>query len=738
MLGLAALEYARMDDPYHSLFLQLAAGAARCRVITEHGRVLRLEVLDENPAFAPHRDALPDLLETVAQAPTRCQRQIHGALLEISVLPVAADEVMVLVEDVSGRALLEQRLRESQSRFEQAFHGNAAAMVIAHQGDLRILDVNPRWLELFGATREEVIGRTSVELGLITESRAATRVAQHRAFAGGYDIELELQTRTGANLVVLASAKPIQIPEGPCTLTTLIDITGRKHAEEAFAVAFSASPAGMMLVEVASDVTVAVNTRLLELTGATRDDLVGRRSRDIALSLQPSRDELLAEIARTGRLDGVEVELASTRGRGVWTLASTELITLRGKLHRLSVFTDITGRKRHERRLHTKHAVGRSLAEAADLEAALPPVLDALCRDEDWACGGVWLLDDALRCRGTWCDDGDATELLSALPVDRLLDEVRASRAAQLHLDAGLRVLAFPILRGTTVLGLVALVARGEIAALDAADRGLYSSVGHLLGLFVERTRAEAALRELNSELERRVSERTRALEISNRDLESFGSSVSHDLRAPLRAIDGFSQILREDFGAAMPAEASELVARIHASGERMRSLIDSLLSFSRLGRGALRRSRVELDPLVRSVLDELLVGRGLADRLDLTLGPLGSCHADPALLRPVWQNLIDNALKYARNRERVVLDIGCEVRAGEIVYHVCDNGVGFDMAHVDRLFSVFQRLHSAAEFEGTGIGLANVRRIIERHDGWVAATSELGRGSRFEFTLGA
>ncbi|MBL0215865.1 MAG: hypothetical protein IPQ07_18540 [Myxococcales bacterium] len=234
------------------------------------------------------------------------------------------------------------------------------------------------------------------------------------------------------------------------------------------------------------------------------------------------------------------------------------------------------------------------------------------------------------------------------------------------------------------------------------------------------------------------MSERTSALEASNRDLEAFTSSVSHDLRAPLRAIDGFSAILLEDFAAALPEDARELLGNIRESGERLRDLIDGLLSFARLGTHGLRRAPVEVGPLVRSVLDELLSTRGLGDRLELRILPLGTCDADPSLLRAVWTNLIDNALKYSRGREHIVIEIGRELRDEEVIYYVRDNGVGFDMDYAHRLFGVFQRLHSAREFEGTGVGLANVRRIVERHHGRVAATSELGRGSRFEFTLGA
>jgi light-regulated signal transduction histidine kinase (bacteriophytochrome) len=236
------------------------------------------------------------------------------------------------------------------------------------------------------------------------------------------------------------------------------------------------------------------------------------------------------------------------------------------------------------------------------------------------------------------------------------------------------------------------------------------------------------------------VLDRTRELESTNRDLEAFGYSVSHDLRAPLRAIAGFSDVLLEDFSAELPDEARRLLQRIHGNGERLHRLVEDLLAFSRLGRGELRRAPVELDPLVRSVCDELISGSrsALGDRLDLRVSPLGRAYADASLLRTVWTNLIDNALKYAQHRDRIVIEIGREQRGDEAFYLVRDNGVGFDMAHAGRLFGVFQRLHSPTEFEGTGIGLANVRRIIERHCGRIAAVSEPDRGTTFEFTLGA
>lgn len=757
------MQVAGRPDPYRALFEQLAAGAARCRVVVEPGQALAVEVIEENAAFAPFRAVIAPLHEAIGRvratgAAETATLRLEAATLSVTVVPTTSDEVMVVVTDVSDRERLVERSQASENRFEQAFHGNAAAMVIAHQSDLRIIDVNPRWLELFGATRDQVIGRTSTELGLISAEAARARIAQHKRFVDGYESELELRTVAGGRVTVLASAKPIQIEEGVCTLTTLIDITARKHAEEAFAVAFNASPAGMLLVEATTDRVVSVNQRMLDMTGRTREELVGRTVSEVAFVKTPARSELLAQIERTGRLEAAEIQLETKDGAGVWTLASAEVITLQDKVHRLSVFTDIRGRKLFERRLLTQHAIGHILAQSSELETAVPPVIEALCIGEGWECGAMWLPDDTgdLRCRGTWHRLGDphALETIVRATVagrsQNVIGRVLATGTPErfeldpsgamsaVALAAGMSTaLVLPILRGTEVLGVVALAGTNPATALDAAELGIVDSVGRMLGLFVERARAEASLRELNAELERRVTERTQALETMNRELEAFTSTVSHDLRAPLRTISGFSAILLEDFAADLPAEAQRLLGSIREGGDRLRNLIEDLLAFSHLGRSALRRRRIDVEPLVRSVLDELLAGRNLGERLELRVHPLGTCEADPSLLRAVWTNLLDNALKYARDRPVIEIEIGTEIRDGETHYYVRDNGVGFDMAQAGRLFGVFQRLHSSREFEGTGVGLANVRRIVERHHGRITARAEVGRGATFEFTLG-
>ncbi len=229
-----------------------------------------------------------------------------------------------------------------------------------------------------------------------------------------------------------------------------------------------------------------------------------------------------------------------------------------------------------------------------------------------------------------------------------------------------------------------------------------------------------------------------RALREANKELEAFSYSVSHDLRAPLRSIDGFAKVLVEDFGPSLAPEAQRCLGIIQKSAGRMGELIDDLLEFSRLSRSELERHTVDAERLVREVWFEL--GRQDQDRTaELIVGRLPKCRADRRLLKQVWTNLLSNALKYSRPRQKPRIEIGSlddEQQPDDVVYWIRDNGVGFDQQYVGKLFGVFQRLHRADEFEGTGVGLALVDRIVQRHGGRVWAEGRLNEGATFYFTL--
>lgn len=246
---------------------------------------------------------------------------------------------------------------------------------------------------------------------------------------------------------------------------------------------------------------------------------------------------------------------------------------------------------------------------------------------------------------------------------------------------------------------------------------------------------AEWSLRQLNAELEDRVRERTAEIERSAREHEAFSYSVSHDLRAPLRGISGFTSILAEDHAAQLDAEGRRLLEIIIRDTRRMGELIDDLLAFSRFGRQQLEPAPVDMNELVREVWADLAnSSHGSAVRL--AAGPLPPAHGDRPLLRQVWFNLLSNALKFSARQPDPVVEVGGVTADDLHTYQVRDHGVGFDPRFADKLFGVFQRLHSEDEFEGTGVGLAIVQRIVQRHGGTVQAASRPGEGATFTFTL--
>lgn len=250
------------------------------------------------------------------------------------------------------------------------------------------------------------------------------------------------------------------------------------------------------------------------------------------------------------------------------------------------------------------------------------------------------------------------------------------------------------------------------------------------------RKRAQDRIAALKEELELRVAERAEQLEVANRELEAFTYSVSHDLRAPLRAIDGYSRLLLEDHADALDDEARRYLETVRASTQEMGELIDGLLRFSRLGNEPLTRCAVEPSELVASVLDELLAGLD-GRQVDVDVGELPLVEADPLLLRQVFANLLANAFKYTRSRPVAHVAVEAVEQDGETRFAVRDDGIGFDMRFADKLFGVFQRLNRVEEYEGSGLGLALVERIVHRHGGRVWAEAVEGEGATFYFTLG-
>ena len=287
-----------------------------------------------------------------------------------------------------------------------------------------------------------------------------------------------------------------------------------------------------------------------------------------------------------------------------------------------------------------------------------------------------------------------------------------------------------PIRARGAIIGTLSMVRSGPGRGYTSDDLTLLQDMADRAGLAIETAR-------LYDDLERRVRLRTADLEIVNKELEAFSYSVSHDLRAPLRAIDGFSQALLADHAGQLDEDGRGYLERVRGAAQRMAQLIDDLLSLSKITRAQLKRERVDLTEVAQKILTEL--GSRDPERKVATRVAEGLVvQADPRLLTVMLENLLGNAWKFTSKQSAASIEVGTELRGNETVYLVRDNGAGFAMEHATKLFAPFQRLHAASDFEGTGIGLATVYRVVTRHGGRVWAEAEPGQGATFFFTLGA
>lgn len=276
------------------------------------------------------------------------------------------------------------------------------------------------------------------------------------------------------------------------------------------------------------------------------------------------------------------------------------------------------------------------------------------------------------------------------------------------------------------------LVGASHQIAIAIENARLYEALQQELS---ERKRAEERALELSAGLEQSVQQRTAELQAMNQELESFTYSVSHDLRAPVRGISGLSHILVQDYTAELPEEAQSYLLRIEASARQMGNLIDDLLAFSRLGRQPMHRNIVDTDSLVRDVADRLL-DESANKNILLQIAHLPRVFGDAGLLRQVFVNLLANAIKFSRKQQEPMIEVGWREEGSESIFYIRDNGAGFDMAYAGNLFGVFKRLHHADEFEGTGVGLAIVQRILQKHGGHIWAEAAVDKGATFYFTL--
>jgi PAS domain S-box-containing protein len=491
------------------------------------------------------------------------------------------------------------------------------------------------------------------------------------------------------------------------------------------------------------------------------------------LYLRPQdRKIVLQALEQKGELFGFETQYKKKNGEVIWVLVSTKAIRDKdGELKYFQGFAiDITERKRAEEEISWNLAINQALSAlfipivtvGANIEQISDIILEKSRQLTSSAHGFVAEIDPATgdqiahtltgmmhECKivkkelrkirfarrvdglynGLW---GHALNTQASFYSNAPVEHPASAGIPEGHIGID-RFLAVPVLLNGESVGQIAL----SNSARDYTERDLdtVNRFAELYALAIQYKRAEEKIRKLNQELEQRVTKRTAQLEAVNKELEAFAYSVSHDLRAPLRHIDGFLELLQERTRTAFDDQSRHYIDAIADTVARMGLLIDNLLSFSRMGRSDITRQPVDLATVVHEVILELepeTRGRSI----HWQVADLPVVTGDQAMLRMALVNLIANAVKFTKPRDRAEIEIGCQSGQGEAVVFVRDNGVGFDMAYVDKLFGVFQRLHRAEEFEGTGIGLANVRRIITRHGGRTWAEGKPDQGASFYFAL--
>jgi signal transduction histidine kinase len=421
---------------------------------------------------------------------------------------------------------------------------------------------------------------------------------------------------------------------------------------------------------------------------------------------------------------------------------------------------EIRERRQAEAEMQLLRDVAIGVGVAEDLEQAVRHVLIQICNTTEWDFAEVWVPDseqNRLICYPAWFTrrpgmeefrrvslpltfvkgegfPGKAWTEARPIVLHELGDPERFVRATA-AVKAGLKsAVAVPVLSGDYVELILCFYLSGD-EDLAASRLKVVAAVAAQIGLLIGRKKAEDEVRMLNQDLERRVMERTEELLAANRELESFSYTVSHDLRAPLRAINGFSNLLSESNAERLDEKGRRYLLTIAEATRRMGQLIDDLLMFAKLNRQQIRTEPVSLDGMFDEMLEELHIIEGFRD-VAIERGELPLIQGDRLLIRQAFFNLLSNAFKFTRKRADARIVITGERQPGSVVVSIADNGTGFDMKYANHLFNIFQRLHSEDDFEGTGVGLSIVHRIVHRHGGRVWFEATPGEGATFSVML--
>ena len=645
-------------------------------------------------------------------------------------LPSRNDEIGALAEAFSSlfSALREREtgLKKSEEKFAKAFQSNPDFIMINRMSDGLIIEVNRGFEILTGYPAAEAVGRTTSELGLWANPEGREQMIERLKVEGSVrDLEARFVARDGSLREVLNSATIIELDGVPHVIGTSRDITELKRAQEAlrrseerFAKAFNANPNYSSVSRLEDGRFVAVNKGFERLTGWTAQEVLGRSALDIGLWAVPAeREELVGHLKADGEWMGFKVHFRKKSGEIMLVEGSCVVAEIGGEQQIIGVARDITEVQRAEDALRQSEEKFAKVFHASPDGIMVLHAEDGLILDINES---FEKLLERSREEVVGCTVGDIGLWANPKLRNRFIAEVRAK-----GMVSGYEILMRTKsgrLRDTTV----------STVLIDIAGTPCLISIARDV---TDQRHAEEEIRNLNVTLEQRVRERTADLEAAMRELESFSYSVSHDLRSPLRAIAGYARVIEEDHAQRIGAEGRSQLQRIVSNAIRMGEIIDDLLDFSRIGRAELKRVSIDMAGLAREVLAEMPEA-GAGNRMEVSLKAMPAVLADRSLIRQVWSNLLSNAVKYSRKQERVAIEIGGHVEGGEARFYVRDNGIGFDMAYASKLFHVFQRLHRDTAFEGTGVGLAIVARIVQRHGGRVWAEGIPDQGATFHFAL--
>ncbi len=687
------------------------------------------------------------------------------------------EHMLVWSRDITARKRAELALRESET-LVRSITDHSEDIIFVKDRDSRFLFMNPAGLKQNGFTLEQILGHSDMELNPNAAEAATSMATDLRVMSSRQTetTEEEVSLPSGGKRVLLTTKTTRLDPNGNVIGLVGIsrDITDRKRAEEAlreseerFRSLYTSMTEVVALHEIVTDSKgQAVDYRILDINpsytkvmGISRDRAVGALASQLYGVDKMPYLNIYDRVAATGEPASFEAFIPLLSKHFEISVFSPQ----RG--HFAIVASDISDRKQAESRLAKQQALlegmNRILREAIRCETETELADKCLTVAQELTGSQFGLIQELNATGNADClamtspggevckmPQSEAAVLLRDMPMRGLLANVIQKGVTLLANDpaahpdwAGLppghpplqRFLGVPLKVGDRSIGLIGLA--NKSSDYDSEDQEVAESVASSFVEALQRLRAKHHLRSLNTFLDQRVQERTTQLETANRELESFSYSVSHDLRAPLRAISGFAGILAEDYRQRLDDEGQRLLDTITREAKQMGQLIDDLLQFSRVGRKTMQAAEVDMRMLAQKAwLD--CTAQSPGRNLQFNLRPLPVTRGDAAMLRQVWTNLISNAVKYTRPKEVAVIEISSRAGEGELVYCVKDNGVGFDPEYVGKLFNVFQRLHSESEFEGTGVGLALVQRIIRRHGGRVWAEGKPNEGATFYFTL--